>query len=212
MSPRSQKLNEEMRTQSINALVTTARRMFAERGYFNCKVSDIAQAAGMSQGNVYWYFPSKEELLKAVLADGFEALGNLLEQAASGPDTCPQKVETLLDELLVFLQERGHFNQVLLSLLGHGGPEFIGQLGIDMGQMGLRYTQAVAGIVTQGQAEGVISEDLDPTVQSMFFFGLFNGLNLTYGQEWAALPRSVLRDTLFRLLAIQPETIKNSHV
>lgn len=212
MSPRSQKLNEEMRTQSINALVTTARRLFAERGYFNCKVSDIAQAAGMSQGNVYWYFPSKEELLKAVLADGFEALGHLLEQAASGPDTCPQKVETLLDELLVFLQERGTFNQVLLSLLGHGGPEFIGQLGIDMGQMGLRYTQAVAGIVTQGQAEGVIPEDLDPTVQSMFFFGLFNGLNLTYGQEWAALPRSVLRDTLFRLLAIQPESNKNSHV
>jgi AcrR family transcriptional regulator len=36
----------------------------------------------MSQGNVYWYFSSKEELLKAVLADGFETLGALMQQAA----------------------------------------------------------------------------------------------------------------------------------
>jgi AcrR family transcriptional regulator len=37
----------------------------------------------MSQGNVYWYFSSKEDLLKAVLADGFEALGSLIEGAAN---------------------------------------------------------------------------------------------------------------------------------
>ena len=92
MSPRSKELNEEMRAQSIQSLVTTARQMFAERGYFNCKVSDVARAAGMSQGNVYWYFSSKEDLLKAVLADGFDRLGNILEEIAASSGSFSEKI------------------------------------------------------------------------------------------------------------------------
>lgn len=210
MSPRSKELNEEMRAQSIQSLVTTARRMFAERGYFNCKVSDVARAAGMSQGNVYWYFSSKEELLKAVLVDGFESLGALFQQAATDRGTCLQKMDHLLDELLIFIDQRGDFNQVLLSLMGHGGPEFLGRLGIDMDQIGLRYTRAVAKILVQGQEEGVIPQKFDPNVQAMFFFGLFNGLNLTYGQTWAGLPRPLLQGAVFRLLGISPQAYSSA--
>jgi AcrR family transcriptional regulator len=38
---------------------------------------EIAREAGMSQGNVCWFFKSKEDLLKAVLADGFAAARHL---------------------------------------------------------------------------------------------------------------------------------------
>jgi hypothetical protein len=113
--------------------------------------------------------------------------------------------------MLVFIDRRGDFNQVLLSLMGHGGPEFLGRLGIDMDQMGLRYTRAVASIVAQGQAEGAVPGDLDPTTQAMFFFGLFNGLNLTYGRTWADLPEPVLRKTVFRLLGINTQAYSSAH-
>jgi AcrR family transcriptional regulator len=204
MSPRSRELNQEMRAQSRAALIDAARQLFAERGYFNCKVSDIARAAGMSQGNVYWYFEGKEALLQAVLGDGFEALGGAMEAAAAAPGSGPDKLEALLDNLLAFQAERGAFNQVLLSLLGHGGPSFLSELGFDMDHWGLRYTRAIAAILRQCQVEGHMPRELDHELHTMFFFGLFNGLNLTYGEAWAELPREVLRGAIFRLFGIQP--------
>lgn len=49
------------------AFLEAARKVFAEQGYFNAKISDIARAAGKSPGSFYNYYESKEELLKALL-------------------------------------------------------------------------------------------------------------------------------------------------
>lgn len=205
MSPRSKKLSEEMRTQSRTALIQAARKLFAEQGYFNCKVSDIAQLAGMSQGNVYWYFSSKEDLLKAVLADGFDSLGNVWASAASQPGGSREKFDALFDGLYTFVRERGEFNNVMLSLLGHGGDKFFKELGFDMTQIGMGYTQSVASIIAQGQSEHFLTGEVDPITLSMFFFAFFNGLNLTYGQEWTEIPEPIIREAVLKLVGARAE-------
>src|SRR5215203_4911641 len=45
------------------AILRAAIKVFAEKGYFNSKVADIAGEAGIADGTVYLYFKSKDEIL-----------------------------------------------------------------------------------------------------------------------------------------------------
>jgi len=202
LMPRSKKISEQMRSESKQALISAARHLFAERGYFQCKVSDVAQSAGMSQGNVYWYFSSKEELLKAVLAESFDTLGLLLEEAAALPMTSLERLDYLLDQYISFSRDHGDFVRIFISLLGHGGVELMQELGFDTPQIGVRYHQAVSMILIQAQAEGVIKEDITVELLTIFYFSFFNGLLFTYGQDWLGIPDEAIRAAVLRLLGV----------
>ncbi len=66
MSKPKSKLSPDERRKEI---IDTARRLFAENGVKSTAVSDIVKAMGVAQGTFYWYFPSKDEVIKAVAQD-----------------------------------------------------------------------------------------------------------------------------------------------
>jgi AcrR family transcriptional regulator len=66
MAPRTETQNEELRAKRRNELLQAARRVFARKGFHAANVADVAAEARVSQGTVYHYFDSKEELLMAV--------------------------------------------------------------------------------------------------------------------------------------------------
>ncbi|MGW5382710.1 TetR/AcrR family transcriptional regulator [Nocardia sp. NPDC003963] len=76
----------ERAEETEQALKAAARRVFAERGYLNTKIADITAAAGRSAGSFYNHFASKEELLRALLADLGAAGDEQAGQAGHNPD------------------------------------------------------------------------------------------------------------------------------
>ena len=51
-------------------LICAALELFVERGFSATRLEDVAARAGVSKGTLYLYFPSKEDLFKAVIRDG----------------------------------------------------------------------------------------------------------------------------------------------
>jgi TetR/AcrR family transcriptional regulator len=49
-------------------IIVAATRLFAERGYANTTMTDIARAAGLQQPSLYYWFPRKEQILQAAFA------------------------------------------------------------------------------------------------------------------------------------------------
>lgn len=197
--PRSKQLNAQMRAESQAQILNAARRLFAEEGYFSCKVTDIAKAAGMSTGNVYWYFESKEEILKAVLNAGFEAEAAVLAHATAFPGTEREKLRYLVEQYVILCQEQADFVTIFASLLGHGGYSFFAELGIDTTELGARYHETLRSIVTQAQGERTIP-DVEPEILVMSFFAFFNGLMITYGETWLTQDTGPFEDAVMRLL------------
>jgi AcrR family transcriptional regulator len=56
-------LREVKKARTRQFIAETAARLFAERGYENVAVIDVARAAGVAEKTVYNYFPAKEHLL-----------------------------------------------------------------------------------------------------------------------------------------------------
>lgn len=87
-------------------ILDAALVVFAQRGFTPARMDDIALAAGLSKGTLYWYFESKDALilalLKRVLADQLQHL-----QQLSGANGSVQ------DRLLLFAQ---HFSAALASM------------------------------------------------------------------------------------------------
>jgi TetR/AcrR family fatty acid metabolism transcriptional regulator len=197
--PRNKEQNERMRAQSKRQIMDAARQLFAEHGYYTCKMTDIARKAEMSTGNVYYYYPSKQEVLKAILADGFETHEEVLREASANLGTAEEKLHHLVEQYLAFCQEQSAFFAVLISILGHSGDSYLEALGFDMRAIGASFHHHLTAVLVQGQAEGTVI-DLEPNVLAMFFFSLFNGLLLTYGEDWHVLPPEVIQGAVLRLV------------
>ena len=135
-----QRQAEQRRAQLIDA----ALDLFSERGFEATRVADIAQAAGVAQGLLYHYFPTKEALLAAII-ERHGPLPLLTELLATPPDR-PVR-ETLLQlssRIYAFIQERRTLVRLLLREL-IWRPEMLG-LGLLAREQGLsmlaRYLQS----------------------------------------------------------------------
>src|SRR5713101_5035960 len=60
-------LKKEQGAKTREQCLQVAIRLFAERGYQRTTMDDVAEAAGVTKGAVYWHFPSKDDLLLALL-------------------------------------------------------------------------------------------------------------------------------------------------
>jgi AcrR family transcriptional regulator len=103
-------------------IIDAALALFGERGFAATRLEDVAVRAGVSKGTVYLYFPTKEDLFRAVLRQGLLPNLEAMEQAVAAhqgttPDLLRQIVASLLrvldTELTVIpkliLAESGNF-------------------------------------------------------------------------------------------------------
>src|ERR1041384_7295947 len=79
--------SDTLRAGKRDAILRAAIDVFAERGYFNAQVADVARAAGVAAGTVYLYFRSKDDLLISIFERGMKtALAEGRDQVASLDD------------------------------------------------------------------------------------------------------------------------------
>jgi AcrR family transcriptional regulator len=66
--------NDEEKEERRAAILAAAKRVFATKGYHATTIADIARAAGLSYGSIYWYFPSKDALFHELMELEAQAL------------------------------------------------------------------------------------------------------------------------------------------
>jgi len=108
-----QRLSPDQRREQ---LLDHARRLIVERGMSACSLEEVAVQAGVSKALVYKYFPTRDALLKALVAQEYEIL--LAHGAWTKPDlTFAQALQQANLDSFGYLQQRG---AILREILGDG--------------------------------------------------------------------------------------------
>lgn len=147
---------EQMREKRRKQILDSALAVFGQKGFHASNVSDVAAHAGVSQGTIYWYFDSKEELFDAAIMDFFTSFGAEMMTALHGSETASDKLRALarrMDDFVVNAQ------QVFGVFLGYwaSSPDREGsaQFWIDLLH---EYTDGVVGIIEEGIRNGEFKE------------------------------------------------------
>jgi AcrR family transcriptional regulator len=90
---------ERKRGRRIREILTVAAELFGERGYDAVSVEDVAERLDVTKGSLYYYFPSKEELVTAAIETlGADWTGRLERLPAAHEGTASARLRALLRE------------------------------------------------------------------------------------------------------------------
>jgi TetR/AcrR family fatty acid metabolism transcriptional regulator len=149
-------------------ILRAATDVFAQSGYFNAKVSDIARAASVADGTIYLYFDGKEDLLTSIFRDHTRNYLQSLERDLANVNRPEERVriairhhlETLGRDrsLAIVAQVELRHSLKFMTLLSH--------------QEIADYLNILRKIVEQGQTDGVFRRNLHPQLVAKAVFGI----------------------------------------
>jgi AcrR family transcriptional regulator len=170
--PRSEAENQRLRERQRANILDAAMRVFARSGP-SASMSEIAEAAGVSQGLAYRYFTSKEEIYYALVARAFQSGVSESEYARMMSGTPWQRLETLLSRIIGARREHPEFFQVLYHVLGDDKAP--AELRAQMQERGHFFVGAVRRLIVEGQAMGEVAQG-DPDQLVLTLTAYLDGL------------------------------------
>lgn len=156
------------------AILEAAQGVFAERGFHEATVEEIAERAGIGKGTVYLYFESKKDLLVSLVV---QKLSELEERVATGIDGLDRPNDVLRRLVDVFVDFHVRNRDFLTFLLGN-----LGSLGEGLEQrtreVRERLAERVSAVLQQhGRLTG---QYLDSDLVAHAFLGLVNVVALRW--------------------------------
>jgi TetR/AcrR family fatty acid metabolism transcriptional regulator len=150
-----------------DAILRAAIDVFAEHGYFNAQVADVARAAGVAAGTVYLYFRSKDDLLISIFERGMrDALADGRALAVAVPDP----VERLRQFARLHLARLGRDRKlaVVFQVELRQSTKFMERFSATL----LRdYLGLIRDAIADGQRAGRLRPEINATVAAKIIFG-----------------------------------------
>ncbi len=141
--------------------------MFAGKGFYNARVSEIARRAGVADGTIYLYFKSKDEILISIFEEEMEKfIGRVREQVAEA-GTPVERLEAFIQAHLALVREYPKLAQVFQVELRQSN-RFIKEY---TGTRLKEYLDIIGSIIEEGQRDGVLRADLQPGLLKRALFG-----------------------------------------
>jgi AcrR family transcriptional regulator len=154
-------------------ILDAAVRVFARQGFHACRVSDIADEAGVAYGLVYHYFASKDEVLDTLFLERWNVMLELIREVdADAEKTVREKLFAIASFIVESYRHDPDLMKVIIVEVTRAANSF-GNTHI--GTIGAAY-EMIGEIIAKAQADGVFRDEIEPRFAAMAFYGVIEQL------------------------------------
>ncbi|OYV95749.1 MAG: hypothetical protein B7Z68_06730, partial [Acidobacteria bacterium 21-70-11] len=165
-------LRNDAREARRSAILRAAVEVFAERGYEDARMREVAERAGVADGTTYLYFQGKEALLVAILEENAKAFLERARRDAGRQKDPGAKLRKVIERHLVSLENDRALAHVFQIELRHS-RRFLRQ--VARGQVA-EYLRLLQRIIAEGTASGRFRGDIPADVAARAVFGAVDEL------------------------------------
>lgn len=161
---------EKLPPEKQERILRAAVREFADNGFENTSIQQIAKKAGISVGAIYKYFDNKEAMFTAVVGQGLSSLENLLMDLADSTEDIFLKAEIIIRNLLDFSHRQPELIKLYCRLTTGGNSEFLNGLSQRIEAVSASiYTEAIS----KAQETGDVRNDINPAFFAFLLDNIF---------------------------------------
>ena len=157
-------------TSKRERILRAAVDVFAEHGYFNAKVAQIAKAAGVADGTIYLYFDGKEDLLITIFREHTRNYLRALEQQMANVNRAEERLRIAIRHHLETLGRDRALAVVSQVELRHS----LKFMSLFSQEEVADYLNVIRKIVEHGQQEGTSRRNVHPQLMAKFIFGVLD--------------------------------------
>ncbi len=149
-------------------ILNAAVRVFARQGFHACRVSDIADEAGVAYGLVYHYFASKEEVLDTLFLERWNVMLEMIREVDARPIPAREKLQEIVSFIVESYRHDPDMMKVIIVEVTRAANSF-GRT--HLGEIRAAY-DLIGEIITKAQADGVFKPEIEPRFAAMAFYGV----------------------------------------
>jgi TetR/AcrR family transcriptional regulator, fatty acid metabolism regulator protein len=148
-------------------ILDAAVRVFARQGFHTCRVSDIADEAGVAYGLVYHYFSSKEQMLDTVFLDRWDAMLAAIAEVDASDRPVREKLHTVASFIIESYRHDPDVMKVIIVEVTRAANTF-GRT--HLAKIREAYS-GIGAIVAAGQRSGELGGQITPEFAAQAFYG-----------------------------------------
>jgi TetR/AcrR family fatty acid metabolism transcriptional regulator len=148
-------------------ILDAAVRVFARQGFHTCRVSDIADEAGVAYGLVYHYFSSKDQILDTLFLERWNVMLAAIAEADRSQSAPREKLAAIAAFIVDSYRHEPDLMKVIVVEVTRAANTF-GRT--HLAAIRDAYEQ-IAGIVARAQADGLFRPEITPEFGALAFYG-----------------------------------------
>ncbi len=149
-------------------ILDAAVRVFARQGFHTCRVSDIADEAGVAYGLVYHYFPSKETILDTLFLERWDVMLAAIAEAEASDLTPREQLRAIASFIVDSYRRDPDLMKVIIVEVTRAANTF----GRTHLEKILQAYEGIASIVRRAQDAGTFRIEVDALFAAQAFYGL----------------------------------------
>ena len=166
-------MGKKKNTEKYYRIIRAATKMFARKGFYKTRISEIAKEAKVADGTVYIYFENKDDILISLFEEQMKAvMDNMVEQISEETDPV-KKLEKFALIHLQLIEQNPNMAEII-QVEVRQSSKFMKEY---KNEKFVQYLDLISEIVREGQEKHIFKKEVIPGMAKRAFFGALDEMS-----------------------------------